>query len=88
MEKIVTFDQSQSLDDFGPTVEANNVRTPSRNGVVTFPAGKKPNDFKRKGGFMVRSEGVRICCDFNGLQRRTTSLGAFRAQKCPLAQLL
>ena len=40
MEKIVTFDQSQSLDDFGPTVEANNLRTPSRNGVVTFPAGK------------------------------------------------
>jgi hypothetical protein len=34
-------------------------------------------------GFMVRSEGVRVCCDFNGLQRRTTSLGAFRAPKVP-----
>lgn len=37
MEKIVTFDQNQSLDDFLPAAEANKVRTPCRNGVVTFP---------------------------------------------------
>jgi hypothetical protein len=28
MEKIVAFDQSQSLDDFLQVPEANNVRTP------------------------------------------------------------
>ena len=37
MEKIVAFDQSQSLDDFLQVPEANNVRTPHGNGVVTFP---------------------------------------------------
>ena len=37
MEKIVAFDQSQSLDDVVPQPEANNVATPRGNGVVTFP---------------------------------------------------
>ena len=37
MEKIVAFDQSQSLDDFLRLPEANNVRTPDGNEVVTFP---------------------------------------------------
>lgn len=37
MDKIVAFDQSQSLDDFMPLPEANNGGTPRGNGVVTFP---------------------------------------------------
>ena len=37
MEKIVVFDQSQSLDDFLQLPEANGKRTQSGNGVVTFP---------------------------------------------------
>ena len=37
MDKIVAFDQSQSLDDFMPLSEANSAGTPSGNGVVTFP---------------------------------------------------
>jgi hypothetical protein len=43
MDKIVAFDQSQSLDDLMPRPEANRVRTSGRNGVVTFPGnfGKK-----------------------------------------------
>lgn len=36
MEKIVAFDQSQSLDDFLQLPEANSVRTPTGNGGVTF----------------------------------------------------
>ncbi|MDH2399254.1 hypothetical protein QCM77_04725 [Bradyrhizobium sp. SSUT18] len=35
MEKIVTFDQGQLRDGFVP--EADNVRTPRANEVVTFP---------------------------------------------------
>lgn len=37
MEKIVAFDQSQSMDDFLRLPEANSTRTPDGNGVVTFP---------------------------------------------------
>ena len=37
MEKIVAFDQSQSLDDFLQLPEANSTRTSAGNGVVTFP---------------------------------------------------
>jgi hypothetical protein len=37
MEKIVAFDQSQSLDDFMRLLEANNAGTPRGNDVVTFP---------------------------------------------------
>jgi hypothetical protein len=37
MEKIVAFDQSQSLDDFLQLPEANSERTSGGNGVVTFP---------------------------------------------------
>jgi hypothetical protein len=60
MEKIVAFDQSQSLDDFLQLPEANNMRTQDGNGVVTFPGNiaKKFSDFNAKRGFMVRSEGL------------------------------
>jgi hypothetical protein len=37
MEKIVAFDQSQSLDDFMGVPEPNNMGTPPANGVATFP---------------------------------------------------
>ncbi|MGO4511190.1 tyrosine-type recombinase/integrase [Bradyrhizobium sp. 2TAF36] len=37
MEKIVTFDRGQSLDDFVPRQETNSVRTSRANEVVTFP---------------------------------------------------
>ena len=71
MDKIVAFDQSQSLDDFMGAPEPNNMGTPPANGVVIFPGNirKKPKDFNPKRGFMVRSEGGRICCEFNGLLR-------------------
>ena len=36
MDKIVAFDQSQSLDDFVPLPEANRAGTSGENGVVTF----------------------------------------------------
>jgi len=36
MEKIVTFDRSQSVDDW-LVPRANSSRTRDRNGVVTFP---------------------------------------------------
>jgi hypothetical protein len=43
MDKIVAFDQSQSLDGFMPAPKTNRVRTSGGNGVVTFPGnfGKK-----------------------------------------------
>jgi hypothetical protein len=41
MEKIVAFDQSQSLDDFLQLPEANSTRTSAGNGVVTFPGNIK-----------------------------------------------
>jgi integrase len=37
MDKIVAFDQDQSLDDFMPRPEANSAGTSGENGVVTFP---------------------------------------------------
>ena len=37
IEKIVTFDQSRSLEDWLAAPRANGTRTPSENGVVTFP---------------------------------------------------
>ncbi|WP_420965954.1 hypothetical protein [Bradyrhizobium sp. B120] len=37
MEKIVTFDQGQSLDDRLDLPGGNGTRTPRGNGVVTFP---------------------------------------------------
>lgn len=37
MDKVVAFDQSQSLDDFLRRSEENNTGTGGRNGVVTFP---------------------------------------------------
>jgi hypothetical protein len=41
MDKIVAFDQSQSLDDFMGLRDANRVGTPRRNGVVTFPGNNR-----------------------------------------------
>jgi hypothetical protein len=43
MDKIVAFDQSQSLDDFGPLPDANSEGTPGANKVVTLRSnfGKK-----------------------------------------------
>lgn len=60
MEKIVTFDQGQSLDDDLATPQVNSARTPHRNRVVTFrvTSGKKSNYFNVKCGFVVRSEGL------------------------------
>jgi hypothetical protein len=40
------------------------------------------SDFNSKRGFMVRSEGGRIYCDFNNLRRWIKSLGAFPAYRC------
>jgi hypothetical protein len=37
MEKMVAFDERQSLDDFMQLPQANNMGTPHGNGVVTFP---------------------------------------------------
>jgi len=37
MEKIVTFDQSQSLEDWLVAPRASGSGTPNRNGLVTFP---------------------------------------------------
>lgn len=37
MEKIVTFDQSQSLENWLAAPRANSTGTSSQNGVVTFP---------------------------------------------------
>ena len=84
MDKIVACDQSQSLDDFMRLREANGGSTPSRsqncNVAGQFPQ-KKRSDFKAKRGFVVRSEGGRICCDFNGLPEWTKTFGAFRAEE-------
>ena len=43
MDKIIAFDQSQSLDDFVPLPEGNSARTPDANKVVTLRSnfGKK-----------------------------------------------
>jgi hypothetical protein len=37
MEKIVAFDEGQSLDDFMQLPQPNSTGTPRGNGVVTFP---------------------------------------------------
>jgi hypothetical protein len=43
MDKIIAFDQSQSLDDLMPLPDANSARTPDANKVVTLRSnfGKK-----------------------------------------------
>ncbi|WP_456821803.1 tyrosine-type recombinase/integrase [Bradyrhizobium sp. USDA 4502] len=41
MEKIVTYDQNQLLDDRLRGPEANRARTPRQNGVVTFPGNSR-----------------------------------------------
>src|ERR1700755_1242658 len=60
MDKVVAFDQSQSLDDLMPLSDANRAGTSCENNVVTLAGNnrKKPNDFNAKCGFMVRSEGL------------------------------
>jgi hypothetical protein len=67
MDKVVAFDHSESAADFA----ANEAGTAALNGVVTFPGNIRKNlsDFNVKRGFMVRSEGDLICCDFNWLSR-------------------
>jgi hypothetical protein len=84
MEKIVAFDERQSLDDFMPAPEANSARTTGVNGVVTFPGNirKKCKDFRAKRGFMVRSEGSRIDCSFKSLSDRAQWKGADQTQRC------
>jgi integrase len=49
MDKIVAFDQSQSLDDFTQLPETNRVRTTGENNVVTLAGNirKKAHDFQR-----------------------------------------
>ncbi|TWB55954.1 hypothetical protein [Bradyrhizobium sacchari] len=37
MEKIIPYDQGQSLEDGVAEHQANSARTQRRNGVVTFP---------------------------------------------------
>ena len=37
VDKVVAFDQSQSLDDFAAVPETNKTGTPGGNSVVTFP---------------------------------------------------
>jgi hypothetical protein len=55
----------------GGRIAANEAGTTTLNGVVTFPGDihKKPNNFRAKCGFVVRSEGAHICCDINKLPR-------------------
>jgi hypothetical protein len=60
MEKIVAFDERQSLDDFGPVPDANSAGTPTANKVVTLQ--KRSRKFKELRVGMVRSEGACIRC--------------------------
>ena len=60
MDKVVAFDQGQSLDDFlGPAAE-NGTGTASGNEVVSFPGDirKKLQRFQGKTWVLVRSEGL------------------------------
>ena len=60
MDKIVAFDQSQSLDDFMALPDANSAGTSRENRVVTLRSnfGKKPVNFNDLSVGMVRSEGL------------------------------
>ena len=80
MDKIVAFDQSQSLDDFTALPDANRAGTSGENRVVTLRSnfGKKRPNFNQLGVGMVRSEGDRICCDINELPRFVKQKGAFQ----------
>src|SRR5262245_4264150 len=71
MDKIIAFDESQSLDEFIPMPDANDERTSDANKVVTLRSNfrKKSCKFNELSVGMVRSEGGRICCDFNDLPR-------------------
>jgi hypothetical protein len=70
MDKVVAFDQSQSLDDFLALPE-EKPGTPTQNRIVTFRSnfGKKRSNHNCLSVGVVRSEGGRICCNFNGLPR-------------------
>jgi hypothetical protein len=89
-DKIVAFDQSQNMDDFLPLPDANSIATNGENRVVilrsNFPK-KTISDFNTRRGFMVRSEGGRICFDFNNLRRWVKSLGALRIQSLLFSRL-
>jgi len=84
MDKIVAFDQSQNMDDLKALPDANKVATDGENKVVTWRSKfrRDLSDFNAKRGFVVRSEGGRICCDFNDLRKWAKSLGAFPACRC------
>ena len=75
MEKIVAFDESQSLDELMAPPDANIDRTATENRVVALRGSfeKKCGEFRRLSVGMVRSEGGRICCNINGLS------GSFKA---------
>lgn len=75
MEKIVAFDESQSLDELMALPDANIGRTATEKGVVTLRSnvGKQCRKFRHLSVGMVRSEGGRICCDFKGLPRAFTA---------------
>ena len=64
MEKIVAFDQSQSLDEFLQLPDVDSTRTLAGDGVVTFP-----DSIRNTMWSMVRSEGHRICYGINRLER-------------------
>jgi hypothetical protein len=57
-----------------------------RSGRLSWAVPDQPmtsaSDFNAKRGFMVRSEGGRICCDFKGLPAWTKTFGAFSPHKC------
>jgi hypothetical protein len=87
MDKIVAFDQSQSLDDFMSLPESNKVGTSGRNEVVTFPGNFRKNltiSILIVG--MVRSEGGEDVSHFNNLPGQVKGevhfppIGAFEAQ--------
>jgi hypothetical protein len=69
-EKIVVFEQSQSLDDFLRLPDPNSARTSTLNKVVTLRSnfGKISNKIRGLRVGVAHSEGGRICCDIRRLQ--------------------
>jgi integrase len=84
MEKIVAFDQSQSLGDFLSAPDANNNRTSDANKVVTLrrTLEKIPSNINTLRVGKVRSEGSRICFDFKALPERAFYKVPIQPQKC------
>ena len=83
MKKLVSFDNSQNehIEDFMPLQAVNATGTPTSN----FRKNRK--NFNVKRGRMVRSEGGRICFDFNNLRGWVKSLGALRIQSVLFSKL-